>query len=183
MKKIIFAVLAAIISMGAFAQGPQGGQRREFNPQDFAKRQAERVQQTTGASAEQYEALYAFYLRQMKSMQGQRRQMEPGQRPSEEEMQARRAEMEKRQQAQNDSLRTILTKEQFEKYEAAMKEWRQRGPQGGQGGQRGQYGQGGQRGQYGQGGQRPQVSQQTEQQDTKATKATKKGRKAKKNNK
>lgn len=181
MKKIFLALMAAVICTGAFAQGPQGGQRREFNPEDFAKRQAERIQQTTGADAKQTDALYNFFLRQMKNMPRPQMQGQQGQRPSEEEMQARRAEMEKRQQAQNDSIRAILTADQFAKYEEAQKEWRQRGPQGGQ---RGQYGQGGQRPQggqgpqYGQGGQRPQPTQPA--QPDQKTKKAKKAKKAKK---
>ena len=148
MKKIILAIMAAVICTGAFAQGPQRGERREFKPEDFAKRQAERIQKTCDTTDEQYEALYAYFLREMKTMQAQRPQVkteEQPQRPTEEEMKARRAEMEKRQQAQNDTIKSILNAEQYAKYEKMQKEQRQRGPQGGQGGRRGGQPQGGSR--------------------------------------
>jgi hypothetical protein len=165
MKKIFLAIMAAVICMGTFAQGPQGGQRREFNPEEFAKRQAERVQQATGASDKQYEALYGFFLRQMKATP----RPQQGQRLSDEEREARRAEAEKRQKAHSDSIRAILTPEQFAKYEEAQKEWRQRGPQGGQ------------RNQYGQGAQRQQTPQTAQpNQNTKNAKNTKNTKKDKK---
>lgn len=138
MKKILFAIMALAISTCAFAQG----QRREFKPEDMAKRQADRIKETCKTNEKQDKALYGYFLRQAKRQQEEWAKMQQGERPqgSREDF---RAEMEKRQKAQNDTIKSILTKDQFAKYEKMQQEMRNRGPQGG--GPRG-GGQGGPRG-------------------------------------
>lgn len=135
MKKILFAIMALAISTCAFAQG----QRREFKPEDMAKRQADRIKETCKTNEKQDKALYGYFLRQAKRQQEEWAKMQQGERPqgNREDF---RAEMEKRQKAQNDTLKTILTKEQFATYEKSMQEMRNRGPRGGQGGQGGPRG-------------------------------------------
>ena len=145
MKKIILALMAIVICMGSFAQQPQRqrGERREFKPEEMAARQAERIKTACATTDEQYNALYNYFLRQAKQMQAQHAKMQQGQQPQRHEMtdeqrQAWREEAMKRQKAYNDSIKGILTAEQFTKYEKMMQEMRQHRPgQGGQGGHRG----------------------------------------------
>ncbi|MBQ8047132.1 MAG: DUF4890 domain-containing protein [Prevotella sp.] len=61
-----------------------------------------------------------------------------GQRPSKEEMEARMKERQAAQDAYNNSLKEILTEEQFAKYTEDQKQVRQRGPRNGQRPQRNQ---------------------------------------------
>ena len=49
MKKILFAIMALAISTCAFALG----QRREFKPEDMAKRQADRIKETCKTNEKQ----------------------------------------------------------------------------------------------------------------------------------
>lgn len=147
MKKIMFALMAMLISVSAMAQGPQRGERREFKPEDMAARQAERIKTAVEANDAQYQALYGYFLRQAKAMQAERAKMQPRQQQpqrremTEEQRQAWREEAMKRQKAQNDSIKSILTADQFAKYEKMLQEQRNRMPQGGPRGQRPQGGQ------------------------------------------
>ena len=145
MKKILFAIMALAISTCAFAQQPQRGQRREFKPEDMAQRQTDRIKEACQTNEKQTKALYDYFLRQAKIQQEQFAKMQQGERPQQGNMENFRAEMEKRQKAQNDTIKSILTKDQFVKYEKMQQEQRQCWGQGGQGGPRG-GGQGGPRG-------------------------------------
>ena len=130
MKKILFAIMALAISTCAFAQQPQRGQRREFKPEDLAQRQTDRIKEACQTNDKQTKALYGYFLRQAKQQQEQWAKMQQGERPqgNREDF---RAEMEKRQKAQNDTIKSILTKEQYTKYEKMQQEMRNRGPRGG----------------------------------------------------
>ncbi len=138
MKKILFAIMALAISTCAFAQPQQRGQR-QFNPEDMAKRQVERIKNACQTNEKQDKALLDYFLRESKRQQEQWAKMQQGERPqgNREDF---RAEMEKRQKAQNDTIKGILTKDQFAKYEKMQQEMRNRGPRGGQGGQGGPRG-------------------------------------------
>ena len=144
MKKILFVIMALAISTCAFAQQPQRGQRREFKPEEMAQRQTDRIKEACQTNEKQTKALYGFFLRQAKAQQERFAKMQQGERPQQGNMEDFRAEMEKRQKAQNDTIKGILTKEQFAKYEKMQQEQRQRfgggqgGPRGGQGGPRGE---------------------------------------------
>jgi len=146
MKKILFAIMALAISTCAFAQQPQRGQRREFKPEDMAQRQTDRIKEACQTNDKQNKALYNYFLREAKRQQEQWAKMQQGERPQRQEggREAFRAEMEKRQKAQNDSIKSILTKEQFTKYEKMQQEQRNRFGQrgGGQGAPRGERPQG-----------------------------------------
>ena len=143
MKKILFAIMVLAISTCAFAQQPQRGQRREFKPEDMAQRQTDRIKEACQTNEKQNKALYNYFLRDAKRQQEQWAKMQQGERPqgSREDF---RAEFEKRQKAQNDTIKSILTKDQFTKYEKMQQEQRNRFGQrgGGQGGPRGDRPQG-----------------------------------------
>lgn len=130
MKKILFALVAMMVTLSAFAQGPQRGERREFKPEEMATRQADRIKQACNIDDKQYDKLYNLFLNQSKEMQKQM-QAGQGQRMSREEMQKRFEEREK-------AIKAILTDEQVKAYDKMQQEQRQRRGNGGQrGGQRG----------------------------------------------
>ncbi|MBP5323510.1 MAG: hypothetical protein J6Y84_06925 [Bacteroidaceae bacterium] len=130
MKKILFALVAMMVTLSAFAQGPQRGERREFKPEEMATRQADRIKQACNIDDKQYDKLYNLFLNQSKEMQKQM-QAGQGQRMSREDMQKRFEEREK-------AIKAILTDEQVKAYDKMQQEQRQRRGNGGQrGGQRG----------------------------------------------
>ena len=145
-----------MITTCSFAQAPQGmgGGMRQFNPEDMAKRQADRMKETCGLNDEQYKKVTEYYVEQSKAqMEQMQKMMQGGQGGGQMDMQAMQKQMQERQEAQNKFLKGVLTEDQFKKYEAAQAERRRQfqGMGGGQGGPQGQRPQG-QRPQ----GQRPQ---------------------------
>ena len=57
MKKLVFALVAMMITTCSFAQAPQGGfggGMGQFNPEDMAKRQADQLKTTCELNDEQY---------------------------------------------------------------------------------------------------------------------------------
>ena len=149
MKKIILSMMVAFISLTSFAQQPGGGQRREFKPEDMATRRADQVKEAAKTTDEQYKKVYDLFLKQAQETQAKMKEaQEKGER-----QQFDREAMQKQQEATNAALKEILTAEQYEAYEKAQQERRQRFGQGGGRGQGGR-GQGGRPG--GQGGNRSQ---------------------------
>ena len=137
MKKIILAAFALVFSMSIFAQQPQRGERREFKPEEMATLQADRMKKDLDLNEEQYKALYNFYLKRGEEMKKERAKFQEGQQIDRE---ALRAEMAKRQEAQNAELKKILTEEQYKKYEELQKKEQERRRQAGPGAPRGPQG-------------------------------------------
>lgn len=126
MKKIILSLLIALTSLAVNAQG-QGP--RQWNPEDMAKRQVERIKETCGISDEQYTAIYNLYLAQSKKQKAEMDSimaaggMNQGQGPRFD-----REAMQKRREAMNAEVKKILTAEQYAKYEEMQQQMRNRGP-------------------------------------------------------
>ena len=137
MKKFILAAFALVFSMSIFAQQPQRGERREFKPEEMATFQADRMKKELDLNEEQYKALYNFYLKRGEEMKKERAKFQEGQQIDRE---ALRAEMVKRQEAQNAEFKKILTPEQYKKYEEKQKREQERRRQGGPGAPRGPQG-------------------------------------------
>ncbi|MBO7266955.1 MAG: DUF4890 domain-containing protein [Bacteroidaceae bacterium] len=137
MKKFILAAFALVFSMSIFAQQPQRGERREFKPEEMATFQADRMKKELDLNEEQYKALYNFYLKRGEEMKKERAKFQEGQQIDRE---ALRAEMVKRQEAQNAEFKKILTPEQYKKYEEMQKREQERRRQGGPGAPRGPQG-------------------------------------------
>ena len=153
MKKIILTLMAVMISIVSFAQQP-GGQRREFKPEDTAKRRADQIKESAKINDEQYKKVYDLFLKQAKYQQAKMKEaQQSGGRP-----QFNREEMQKQQEATTKALKGILTAEQYKAYEKAQQERRQRFGQGGQGGFG--PGQGGRPGGQRPGGDRPRRNNQ-----------------------
>lgn len=139
MKKVIFTLVALAMTLTMSAQQ----QRREFNPEQMAERTAKSIQEAVGLSDAQYTQVYELMLKQNKEWRAQRDSLQKAGVDARQGF--NREAMQKRQQAQQEALKAILTPEQQAKYEKYQQERMQRR---GQGGQRG--GQGGPRGQRGQ---------------------------------
>lgn len=133
MKKLLLAVTALILSVNLSAQGPQRNSHREFDPEQMAVRVANEMKEELNLKDKQYREVYELYLKRGKEMkaefakfQGGRRNPQEGQQINRE---ARREEMQKRQEAMNAELKKILTKKQYKKYEEMQKKQQQRRPQ------------------------------------------------------
>lgn len=127
MKKILFSLILALVTLGANAQGFGG---RQFNPEDMAKRQVDRIKESCGINDEQYKKIYDYYLDQSKkqmAMMDSIRNAGGGQGGF---PRMNREDMEKRQKAQNEAIKAILTEEQYAKYEEMQKQMRERFGQG-----------------------------------------------------
>ena len=137
MKKILFAAVALIFSVSMFAQAPQRGERREFKPEEMATRMADGMKKELNLNDEQYKSVYNLYLKRGEEMKKERAKFQEGQQIDRE---ALRAEMVKRQEAQNAEFKKILTPEQYKKYEEMQKREQERRRQGGPGAPRGPQG-------------------------------------------
>lgn len=158
MKKIILSLLVLVCATGAFAQGPQR-QPREFKPEDYAVRRADRIKNACATTDDQYQKIYDFYLAEAKAMQERMKQarQQPQQQPA--DMRAAREETQKREEAADAAIKAILTEEQIPAYDKMKQEQRQRMQQrqgGPRGPQNGQPGAQGHRHQSGPRGERPQ---------------------------
>src|SRR5574344_1257196 len=134
MKKLFFAVAILMVSTFSFAQGFGGGQGMNFNPEDMAKRQVDRLNEQVQLTKAQQDTLTTFFLAQSKAQQARREKMQQdgggqqmGQGFSEEMMK----EMQAQREAQTAKIKSVLTPEQFQKYQKAEEERRQQMGQGG----------------------------------------------------
>ena len=123
MKKLSIVLSLLMVATISFAQAPggqgfPGGGQMNFNPEDMAKRQAERLQQQLELNKTQYDSLYVFFLAQSKEQQKQREQMrQGGQQPQQMDREAMMERFQKQREAQEAKLKTILTEAQFKKYQ------------------------------------------------------------------
>ena len=72
----MLGLLALVLTTCAFAQGP--GQRPQMNPEDMAKRQADRIKETCNTTDAQYKKLYDYFLAESKKMTEQMQQNQGG---------------------------------------------------------------------------------------------------------
>lgn len=119
---MIFVALAMLFTCSVWAQ--QDGQRREFNPEQSATRQAENLEKELGLDSVQYKQVYALYLEQSKQMQERMKQMREARERGEEVAQPQGGqpgqmpeEWKKMQEEFDAKMKAILTPEQFEKYQ------------------------------------------------------------------
>lgn len=160
MKKIVLAIVAAItLSATAMAQN-ENNQRRERRQQpnrtEMLKQRTDEMVKTYGLNEEQAQQLlelntkYADKMGAMGGFQrggndGRRPQMDrrqqrgtqggdtvqaQPQRPTRENMEERRKEMEQNREAYAAELQKIMTEEQYKTYQADMQKRMQNGPQG-----------------------------------------------------
>ena len=115
MKKILFAIAALLVSTMSFAQGFGGGfgggQGMSMDPEDMAKRQADRLKEQLELNQVQYDSIYNYYVANAKEQAARREQMQNGggQMPAEGDMQAMMEQMQKQRQAQEEKIKSFLT--------------------------------------------------------------------------
>ena len=128
MKKIILAISIMLATVGAQAQG----QRREFNPEQNATRQADRIKETCKTNDEQYKKLYDLFLAEAKRQKAQMDSLRAaGAQGGGMRGNFDREAMQKRRDEQNAKIKAILTPEQYAAYEEAQKQMQERRRQGG----------------------------------------------------
>ncbi len=115
--------------------GPgQPGGRRQFSPEDQAKRQTENIGEYVKFTEGQETKVYELNLKYAKLRQEMWRSGRPGE-MTEAAREDMRVKMETQQQEMNKELKSILTGDQFKKYEQYLEERMQRMRE--RGGQRG----------------------------------------------
>ncbi|MCK9638598.1 MAG: DUF4890 domain-containing protein [Prolixibacteraceae bacterium] len=117
-KKIL--LVSSILWMMVFTacgQGPQGG-RPNWTPEDMAKRQTEMIVKATGIDAATTAKVAAISLKYAKESAALREKYT--------DREARREPMKAMNEKRDAELKTVLTAEQFTKFQEAQAEMRQR---------------------------------------------------------
>ena len=148
MKRSFIIAIAMFISLATFAQQRNGERRerqqRNFNPESMAMAQTNALDKAVDLDSIQYQIVYLMNYSDavamqdsIKARQARREEMRRNgqemkrQRPTEEEMAARRQVIEQRQAIRNAQMKEILKPEQYEKYlqyeKEQMKRFRQPG--------------------------------------------------------
>ena len=133
MKKIITLMFAMLFSIAAFSQERNGDRKerrqREFNPENVAMVQTAELDRVGDLDSIQYQVVYLMNYSDalamqdsIKARQARREEMRRNgrdvkeQRPTEEELAARRQIMEQRRAIRDAQMKEILTPAQYEKY-------------------------------------------------------------------
>jgi len=119
MKKLFFGLFTLLMTTCAFAQMPQ------FSAEDMTKMRVDRIKEICNTTDAQYKKLYDYFLKDTKEMMEQFQQNQGGG-PGSFDMEA----MQKKMEEQNNFIKKVLKKDQYEKYEAEMERMRQGGPGG-----------------------------------------------------
>lgn len=130
MKKIILSAFLAMASISAMAQGP----RREFNPEQNATRQANRIKETCKVDDAQYEKLYKLFLEEANQQKARMDSLRAAGVQGPQRGNMDREAWQKRREEQAAKIKAILTAEQYAAYEEAQKQMMERRRQGGFGG-------------------------------------------------
>ena len=147
MKKSIIFVFAMLMGLAAFSQerGTGRGERpqRRFDPESIAMAQTNALDRVVDLDSIQYQIVYLMNYSDAVAMQDsikarrdRREQMRRNgqdtqpQRPTDEEIAARRQVMQQRQTIRNAQMKEILTPQQYEKYLQYEQQQQQRRPQG-----------------------------------------------------
>ena len=130
MKKLSLVLSFLMVAAISFAQAPGGqggfGGQMNMNPEERAKRQADRLQEQLELNKAQYDSLYVYFLAQGKEQQKQREQMmnQGGGQPQQMDMEAMMERFQKQREAQEAKMKSVLTEAQFKKYQEQQAEQR-----------------------------------------------------------
>lgn len=143
MKRTILYVVVAMLATVTFAQENNRMQRREFNPEEYAVRRTQMLNQELKLDSVQYQAVllmnYADALTIQDSMQVRRERMEKMRaegrkpefkRPTDEQRKSMEELNKQREELRNEQMKLILSPEQYEKYLKYQEEQRNRMRQG-----------------------------------------------------
>ncbi|WP_435654169.1 DUF4890 domain-containing protein [Cellulophaga baltica] len=127
MKKII-TVIVLFIGMNAIAQRSE---KKVIDPETFAQKNTERLTKELGLNEDQQAKVYDMNLKNAQERTSKMEERKSGERkkPTEEEREARKAEMGAQLNAHKEEMRGILNTEQFQKWET-MQEKRGNGKKG-----------------------------------------------------
>ena len=139
MKRTILYVVVAMLATVSFAQENNRMQRREFNPEEYALRLTQMLNQELKLDSVQYQAVllmnYADALTMQDSINARHARMEKVRvegkkpervRPSDEQRQAMMELQKQREEVRNEQMKQILNAEQYEKYLKYQEEQRER---------------------------------------------------------
>jgi translation elongation factor EF-G len=119
MKKIGIIVFVFVLGLTtAIAQPGQG--QRDFNPEEMAKRQTERLDEELDLSADQEKKVYEINLESGKKMMEIRNASQNGGSDSVRE------KMGEIREQQNEKMKEVLTESQWKLYEKYLEERRER---------------------------------------------------------
>lgn len=127
MKKIILTLVAVIMTVGMMAQ-----QRREFNPETMAQRQAQNIKEACQLNDEQYTKIYNLLLDNNMKMQAARDSIRNA--GGDFRQSFDREKMRKANEEQQNAIKAILTDDQkvaYDKYVEEIRQRRQGGPRNG----------------------------------------------------
>jgi periplasmic protein CpxP/Spy len=146
MKRIFFVLIVAIMGLAISCNrgannaqqeqqqqgfGPGGGMGGgNFNPEEMAQRQVDQMKETLGLSNEQAKQFYDLTLENSLAQQKMREEMQN----SGGGFEGMREQMQKSREEQNQKFKSILSDEQWVKYQAYQEEMNSRRGQGGPGG-------------------------------------------------
>lgn len=130
MKRNLLFMLVALMAVALSAQENRGRrQHREYNPEQVAMMQTQQLSNAVGLDSVQFQLVYIMNysdaVAMQDSMKVRRARMEEArksgqkierQRPTEEQMQARREVMKQRKAVRDAQMKEILNPEQYEKY-------------------------------------------------------------------
>ncbi len=124
MKKLL-TLIVLFIGLNTFAQR---GERKEIDPEEFAQKNTERLTEALGLNEEQQAKIYNINLKnaQERKAKMEERKSEERTKPTKEEHEAMKAEMETKLNAQKEEMKNILNKEQFQKWETIQEKMKER---------------------------------------------------------
>ena len=114
MKKIGIVIIGLIICISTALAQPRGGQR-DFNPEDMAKRQTDRLDEVLDLTKDQEEQVYTLNLESGKKMRNLRNE-------NRGDFENMREKMMEIREEQNKKMKKILTEKQWPKYEKFLEE-------------------------------------------------------------
>lgn len=137
MKQLVFSLAAFVIllatscNQGSRNESESGSGFRNFNPEEMADRQVERLDEAIELSKDQKKQVREIYMESTEKMMDMREEMRSGDR------EGMREKMQQMREEQNVKIKEILSEEQWEKYLVLEEERRSRRGQGRPGGQGG----------------------------------------------
>lgn len=129
MKNALF-ICSLLICFSAFAQRPQGNndrpprpkmERPDYTPEQIAEIQTKKLTLMLDLTESQQSKIKSLELAAAKSRESNRSEKEPGEKPSDEERFNKQSQMLDNKIAHKNSMKSILSKSQFEKWEKSLK--------------------------------------------------------------
>lgn len=118
MKEIGILIIVIVLGISTVIAQPRGGQRN-FDPEDMAKRQTERLDEALDLTKDQEKEVYGLNLENGKKMRTLRNK-------NRGDFEAMREKMREIREEQHKEMKKILTDKQWPEYEKFLEENRER---------------------------------------------------------